>query len=158
MHNIVYWVPDDRVGSQQQLVYLLGHESREAAKESFAGFVVPSDEFNFIGFRIAAVPEPASLGLAARAASPPSGGRCCADGGGADVRRSPSRGGQPSSSRSAKSFNRPAARFAVRMSSRPSTGASTSPNVTITRLGHAAAKSSPVTLVMMSIRLGGTPI
>ena len=41
IHNIVYWVPDDRVGSQQQLVYLLGHESREAAKESFAGFVVP---------------------------------------------------------------------------------------------------------------------
>lgn len=38
MQNIIYWVADDRVGSQQQLVNLLGHESREAAKQSFAGF------------------------------------------------------------------------------------------------------------------------
>jgi len=38
MRNVVYWVPDDRSGSQQLLVYLLGHESREAAKASFAGF------------------------------------------------------------------------------------------------------------------------
>jgi hypothetical protein len=38
MRNIVYWVPDERPASQEQLVYLLGHESREAAKQSFAGF------------------------------------------------------------------------------------------------------------------------
>ena len=38
MHNIVYWVPDEEPEAQQRLVYLLAHKSREAAKESFAGF------------------------------------------------------------------------------------------------------------------------
>lgn len=38
MQNIVYWVPDERPESQQRLVYLLGHKSQDAAKESFAAF------------------------------------------------------------------------------------------------------------------------
>jgi hypothetical protein len=38
MRNLVYWVPDEPPASQQQLVYLLGHESQEAAEESFAAF------------------------------------------------------------------------------------------------------------------------
>lgn len=38
MENIVYWVPDERPESQQRLVYLLGHASEQAAKESFASF------------------------------------------------------------------------------------------------------------------------
>ena len=65
---------------------------------------------------------------------------------------------QPSSSRSARSLSRPAARFAFRISSSPRTGATTSPKVAMIRFGHAASNSSPVTLVMMSMRLGGTPI
>ena len=65
---------------------------------------------------------------------------------------------QPSSSRSARSLSRPTARFAFRISSSPSTGATTSPKVAMIRFGHAASNSSPVTLVMMSMRLGGTPI
>jgi len=36
MQNLVYWVPDEK--SPVQLVYLLGHESREAARNSFAAF------------------------------------------------------------------------------------------------------------------------
>lgn len=36
MQNLVYWVPDQK--SPVQLVYLLGHESREAARNSFAAF------------------------------------------------------------------------------------------------------------------------
>lgn len=64
----------------------------------------------------------------------------------------------PSSSRSARSLSRPAALFAVRMSSSPSTGATTSPNTAVIRLGQTASNSRPVTLVMMSIRLGGSPI
>jgi hypothetical protein len=38
MHNLVYWVPDERPESQQRLVYLLAHKSQDAAKESFASF------------------------------------------------------------------------------------------------------------------------
>jgi hypothetical protein len=38
MQNVVYWVPDERPESQQRLVYLLAHESEDAAKESFAAF------------------------------------------------------------------------------------------------------------------------
>ena len=38
MQHVVYWVPDERPESQQRLVYLLGHASEQAAKESFASF------------------------------------------------------------------------------------------------------------------------
>lgn len=38
MHNLVYWVPDERPASQQRLVYLLAHKSQEAAKKSFTAF------------------------------------------------------------------------------------------------------------------------
>ncbi len=39
MENIGYWVPvDEENGSQNTLVYVLRHKSREAAKESFAAF------------------------------------------------------------------------------------------------------------------------
>jgi hypothetical protein len=38
MQNIVYWIPDEKPASQQRLVYLLGHKSQEAAKESFTAF------------------------------------------------------------------------------------------------------------------------
>ena len=43
MQNLVYWVPDQEPESQQRLVYLLGHKSQEAAKESFAGFRAAPD-------------------------------------------------------------------------------------------------------------------
>jgi len=65
---------------------------------------------------------------------------------------------QPSSSRSARSLRRPAARLDARKSSPPSTGTSIPAKAAMMRRGHAVSKSSPVTLVMMSIRLGGTPI
>jgi len=38
MTNVGYWVPMDEPGSNNTLVYLLAHDSREAAKESFAAF------------------------------------------------------------------------------------------------------------------------
>jgi hypothetical protein len=38
MENLVYWQPRDIEGADRKLVYLLGHKSQEAAKESFAGF------------------------------------------------------------------------------------------------------------------------
>ena len=39
MTNIGYWVPvDPENGSETTLIYVLGHKSREAAKESFAAF------------------------------------------------------------------------------------------------------------------------
>ncbi len=38
MTNIGYWTPMDAPASQTTLVYLLSHSSREAAKESWAGF------------------------------------------------------------------------------------------------------------------------
>lgn len=38
MENLVYWQPRDLEDSDRKLVYLLGHESRESAKESFGKF------------------------------------------------------------------------------------------------------------------------
>lgn len=38
MTNIGYWVPQDAPASQNTLVYLLAHESRQAAKKSWDGF------------------------------------------------------------------------------------------------------------------------
>lgn len=38
MRNIIYWVPDERPESQQRLVYILAHDSVDAARESFAAF------------------------------------------------------------------------------------------------------------------------
>jgi hypothetical protein len=39
MQNIVYWFPDeDEPEARQKLVYLLAHESQDAAKKSFAAF------------------------------------------------------------------------------------------------------------------------
>lgn len=38
MENLVYWQPRDIEDSDRKLVYLLGHRSQEAAKESFAAF------------------------------------------------------------------------------------------------------------------------
>jgi hypothetical protein len=38
MTNIGYWVPQDAPASQNTLIYVLAHESREAAKKSFDGF------------------------------------------------------------------------------------------------------------------------
>jgi len=43
MENLVYWVPDERPAAQQKLVYLLGHKSEAAAKESFASFRADPD-------------------------------------------------------------------------------------------------------------------
>lgn len=42
-----------------------GTDSAIYLSSAYRNSYVPSDEFNFIGFRLAAVPEPASLGLAA---------------------------------------------------------------------------------------------
>jgi hypothetical protein len=39
MTNIMYWSPQDPDLSENTLIYLLSHESREAAEESWNGFV-----------------------------------------------------------------------------------------------------------------------
>ena len=36
--NVGYWVPTDEERSKNTLIYILAHDSREAAKESFAAF------------------------------------------------------------------------------------------------------------------------
>ena len=36
--NVGYWVPMDEPRSENTLIYILAHDSREAAKESFASF------------------------------------------------------------------------------------------------------------------------
>lgn len=38
MENLVYWSPEGIDSSERKLIYLLGHASVDAAKESFAGF------------------------------------------------------------------------------------------------------------------------
>lgn len=38
MTNIGYWVPTDEPRSQNTLIYILAHDSRDAAKASFAAF------------------------------------------------------------------------------------------------------------------------
>ncbi len=38
MTSIGYWVPQDAPDSQNTLIYILAHKSREAAKESWAAF------------------------------------------------------------------------------------------------------------------------
>lgn len=38
MKNVGYWVPADEPKSQNTLIYVLQHESREAAKQSWAAF------------------------------------------------------------------------------------------------------------------------
>lgn len=38
MENLIYWQPRDIEDSDRKLVYLLGHKSQDAAKESFAAF------------------------------------------------------------------------------------------------------------------------
>lgn len=38
MTNIGYWVPQDAPGSKNTLIYLLAHESRQAAKRSWDAF------------------------------------------------------------------------------------------------------------------------
>ena len=43
MTNIGYWVPEDAPNSQNTLVYLLAHESREAAKKSWDDFRADPD-------------------------------------------------------------------------------------------------------------------
>lgn len=44
MENIAYWVPVDKEkGSENTLIYIIAHKSREAAKASWAGFVGDPD-------------------------------------------------------------------------------------------------------------------
>jgi len=43
MENLIYWSPMDMDDSDRKLVYLLGHRSVEAAKESFANFRKDTD-------------------------------------------------------------------------------------------------------------------
>jgi len=38
MTNIAYWVPQDAPGSQNTLIYVLAHASREAAKKNWEAF------------------------------------------------------------------------------------------------------------------------
>lgn len=38
MTNVGYWIPADEPKSQNTLIYILQHESREAAKQSWAAF------------------------------------------------------------------------------------------------------------------------
>jgi hypothetical protein len=38
MTSIGYWVPQDAPGSQNTLIYILAHPSREAAKKNWAAF------------------------------------------------------------------------------------------------------------------------
>ena len=39
MKNVGYWVPQDAPASANTLIYIISHESREAAKKSWAAFV-----------------------------------------------------------------------------------------------------------------------
>ena len=59
---------------------------------------------------------------------------------------------------SARSFGRPVARLFASNASRPMNGTSRPSIRWVTRPAQASSKSSPVTLVMMSIRRGGKPI
>jgi hypothetical protein len=43
MESVGYWVPTDEAKSQNTLIYLLRHKSRDAAKASWQGFVNDSD-------------------------------------------------------------------------------------------------------------------
>ena len=43
MQLIGYWTPTEGDGKDNTLVYILAHESREAAKKSWAGFVADPD-------------------------------------------------------------------------------------------------------------------
>ena len=43
MTNIAYWVPSDEPHSQDTLIYILAHESRDAAKKSWEGFRADPD-------------------------------------------------------------------------------------------------------------------
>ncbi len=38
MTSVGYWVPDDAPGSDNTMIYMLAHDSREAAAESWQGF------------------------------------------------------------------------------------------------------------------------
>ena len=38
MTNVGYWVPQDSPGSDDTLIYILSHESREAAEQSWSDF------------------------------------------------------------------------------------------------------------------------
>jgi hypothetical protein len=38
MHNVGYWVPADAPGSSNTLIYVLAHDSRDAATKSWAAF------------------------------------------------------------------------------------------------------------------------
>jgi hypothetical protein len=40
MQNIEYWVSDEPTGKQPDLIYLLGHKNMDAAKQSWAGFLM----------------------------------------------------------------------------------------------------------------------
>jgi hypothetical protein len=39
MKNVGYWVPQDAPASENTLIYVISHESREAAKKNWGGFV-----------------------------------------------------------------------------------------------------------------------
>ncbi len=39
MTNIAYWVPADEPRSKDTLIYVLAHDSRDAAEKSWAGFI-----------------------------------------------------------------------------------------------------------------------
>src|SRR5262245_31944254 len=43
MTNIGYWVPTDEPRSKNTLIYVLAHDSREAAKKSWDGFIHDPD-------------------------------------------------------------------------------------------------------------------
>lgn len=38
MHNVAYWVPQDAPASDNTLIYVISHDSREAAQQSWAAF------------------------------------------------------------------------------------------------------------------------
>ena len=43
MTNVGYWVPQDSPGSDDTLIYILSHESREAAEQSWSDFGADSE-------------------------------------------------------------------------------------------------------------------
>jgi hypothetical protein len=43
MKNVGYWVPQDAPASSNTLIYIISHESRDAAKKSWASFVADPD-------------------------------------------------------------------------------------------------------------------
>jgi hypothetical protein len=48
MKNVAYWTPEDAPLSQDTLIYVISHDSREAAKANWTGFIGDPDVRKFM--------------------------------------------------------------------------------------------------------------